>query len=126
VLGIWMAFHRFGPAMEVTNTQRRSLTESAQAVGNLQYRLSDGGVVVKGYMDYISSQLRRRYGSQLRLDQHELIASRANMDVQEVRSNLSEAQQMANAPEVSRAKAAGMLRWLAMLQQRLSGNRGSP
>jgi len=126
VLGIWMAFHRFGPAIEVTNAQRRTLTESAQAVGNLQYRLSDGGVVVKGYMDYISSQLRRRYGSLLRLDQHDLIASRTGLDVQEVRDSLNEARQMADAPQVSRAKAASMLRWLAKLQQRLSGNRGSP
>ena len=63
VLGIWLAFYRFGPAEDVSTLQRRSLTESAQAVGNLQYRLNDGGAVIRSYLEYIRSQLRRRYGS---------------------------------------------------------------
>jgi hypothetical protein len=126
VLGIWMAFHRFGPATEVTNTQRRTLTESAQAVGNLQYRLRDGGVVVRGYLEYMSSHLRRRYGSQLRMDQADQIAGRAGMDPEEVRRNLAEAQQMAVSTQLSSARAAASIRWLAKLQQRLSGNSSQP
>ena len=123
ILGIWMAFHRFGPAAEITTTQRRSLTESAQAVGNLQYRLRDGGTVVRSYLDYINSQLRRRYGSFLRLDQSEQIANRSGMNVDEVRSQLQEAQRMCESAEMPAAKVAAMLRWLARLQQRLAGNR---
>jgi hypothetical protein len=123
ILGIWMAFHRFGPAVDVSNTQRRSLTESAQAVGNLQYRLRDGGTVVRSYLDYMSSQLRRRYGSALRLDQPDAIANRAGMNVQEVRDQLHEAEVMAQSSQLSATKTAAMLRWLATLQQRLSGNR---
>ena len=123
ILGIWMAFHRFGPALYVTNSQRRSLRESAQAVGNLQYRLRDGGIVVRGYLDYMTSRLRRRYGSLLRLDQPEQIASRAGMDVDEVRAQLHEAHLMAESGQLSSAKTAAMLRWLAKLQQRLEGIR---
>ena len=123
ILGIWMAFHRFGPALYVTNSQRRSLTESAQAVGNLQYRLSDGGIVVRSYLDYMTSRLRRRYGSLLRLDQPEQIANRAGMDVEEVRAQLHEAHLMAESGQLPSAKAAAMLRWLAKLQQRLEGIR---
>lgn len=123
VLGIWMAFHRFGPAQDVTTVHRRSLSESAQAVGNLQYRLNDGGAVVRSYLDYMSSQMRRRYGSFLRLDQADQLANRSGMDVEEVRTNLREAQIMAESSQLSPAKAAGMLRWLARLQQRLAGNR---
>ena len=123
ILGIWMAFHRFGPALYVTNSQRRSLTESAQAVGNLQYRLSDGGTVVRSYLDYMTSRLRRRYGSLLRLDQPEQIANRAGMDVEEVRAQLHEAHLMAESGQLPSAKAAAMLRWLAKLQQRLEGIR---
>ena len=125
ILGIWMAFHRFGPALYVTNSQRRSLTESAQAVGNLQYRLSDGGIVVRSYLDYMTSRLRRRYGSLLRLDQPEQIANRAGMDVEEVRAQLHEAHLMAESGQLPSAKAAAMLRWLARLQQRLEGIRES-
>lgn len=121
ILGIWMAFHRFGPALYVTNAQRRSLKESAQAVGNLQYRLRDGGIVVRSYLDYMTSRLRRRYGSLLRLDQPEQIANRAGMDVEEVRAQLHEAHLMAESGQLSSAKAAAMLRWLAKLQQRLEG-----
>lgn len=123
ILGIWMAFHRFGPALYVTSSQRRSLRESAQAVGNLQYRLRDGGIVVRGYLDYMTSRLRRRYGSLLRLDQPEQIANRAGMDVEEVRAQLHEAHLMAESGQLSSAKTAAMLRWLAKLQQRLEGIR---
>ena len=123
ILGIWMAFHRFGPALYVTSSQRRSLKESAQAVGNLQYRLRDGGIVVRGYLDYMTSRLRRRYGSLLRLDQPEQIAIRAGMDVEEVRAQLHEAHLMAESGQLSSTKTAAMLRWLARLQQRLEGIR---
>jgi hypothetical protein len=118
-----MAFHRFGPATDVSNAQRRTLTESAQAVGNLQYRLRDGGVVVRGYLEYMNSHLRRRYGSQLRLDQSAILAARAGMDPEEVQRNLMEAQQMAGSSQLTSARAASSIRWLARLQQRLSGNR---
>lgn len=123
ILGIWMAFHRFGPALYVTSSQRRSLKESAQAVGNLQYRLRDGGIVIRGYLDYMTSRLRRRYGSLLRLDQPEQIANRAGMDVDEVRTQLHEAHLMAESGQLSSARTAAMLRWLAKLQQRLEGIR---
>jgi hypothetical protein len=123
ILGIWMAFHRFGPALYVTSSQRRSLRESAQAVGNLQYRLRDGGIVIRGYLDYMTSRLRRRYGSLLRLDQPEQIANRAGMDVEEVKAQLHEAHLMAESGQLSSAKTAAMLRWLARLQQRLEGIR---
>jgi len=125
VLGIWMAFHRFGPAVDVSTSQRRSLTESAQAIGNLQYRLRDGGASVRGYLDYMRSQLRRRYGSLLRLDQVEALASRAGMDANEVREKLNEAQAMAESSQLSAVRAAAMIRWLSHLHQRLLGSRGS-
>ena len=123
VLGIWLAFYRFGPAQDVSTLQRRSLTESAQAVGNLQYRLNDGGAVIRSYLEYIRSQLRRRYGSMARLDQPESLASRAGMDVAEVRLRLAEAERLADTHGLSREKTAATLRWLAEFQRRLSGVR---
>ncbi len=123
VLGIWLAFYRFGPAQDVSTLQRRSLKESAQAVGNLQYRLNDGGAVIRSYLEYIRSQLRRRYGSMARLDQPETLASRAGMHVDEVRTRLAEAQMLAETSGLSREKTAASLRWLAEFQSRLSGIR---
>lgn len=123
VLGIWLAFYRFGPAQDVSTLQRRSLTESARAVGNLQYRLNDGGAVIRSYLEYIRSQLRRRYGSMARLDQPESLASRAGMNVDEVRMRLAEAERLADTDGLSREKTAATLRWLAEFQRRLSGIR---
>ena len=123
VLGIWLAFYRFGPAQEDSTLQRRSLTESAQAVGNLQYRLNDGGAVIRSYLDYIRSQLRRRYGSIVRLDQPEALAQRAGMDVDEVRQRLAEAQILAETVDLSPDRTAASLRWLAAFLHRLSGTR---
>lgn len=123
VLGIWLAFYRFGPAQEVSTLQRRSLTESAQAVGNLQYRLNDGGAVIRSYLEYIRSQLRRRYGSIVRLDQPEALALRAGMNVDEVRDRLAEAQMLAETVQLSPDKTAASLRWLAAFQHRLCGTR---
>ena len=123
VLGIWLAFYRFGPAEDVSTLQRRSLTESAQAVGNLQYRLNDGGAVIRSYLEYIRSQLRRRYGGLVRLDQPESLAQRAGMNPDEVRTRLAEAQTLAETAGLSSESAASSLRWLTALQQRLSGNR---
>lgn len=123
VLGIWLAFYRFGPAEDVSTLQRRSLTESAQAVGNLQYRLQDGGAVIRGYLEYIRSQLRRRYGSIVRMDQPEALASRAGMDVEEVRTRLAEAQRLAESAQLSPEMTAASLRWLALFQRRLGGIR---
>lgn len=123
VLGIWLSFYRFGPAEEVSTLQRRSLTESAQAVGNLQYRLNDGGAVIRSYLEYIRSQLRRRYGSSVRLDQAESLANRAGMHVDEVRDRLAEAQMLAETAQLSPDKTAACLRWLAAFQHRLSRSR---
>ena len=123
VLGIWLAFYRFGPAEDVSTLQRRSLTESAQAVGNLQYRLNDGGAVIRSYLEYIRSQLRRRYGSIVRLDQPESLAHRAGWMSDEVRTRLAEAQTLAETVQLSSDKTASSLRWLAILQHRLSGTR---
>ncbi|MFN9721196.1 MAG: DUF4350 domain-containing protein [Planctomycetota bacterium] len=123
VLSIWMSFHRFGPAQDVATQQRRSLTESAEAVGNLQYRLRDGGGVIRGYLEYMRSQLRRRYGSLLRLEQPDQIANRSNLSAQEVQDQLTEAHRLARTPELSQARTAAMLRWLSGVQQRLSGKR---
>ncbi len=121
VLGLWFGFHRFGPAEISRSQHRRSLTDSAKATGNLLYRLNDGGAVVGGYLEYITSQLRRRFGNAVRLDQYETLASRAGLPVDEVQQQLKEAEAIAMSPSVSAARTAASLRWLAELQNRLAG-----
>lgn len=122
VLGVWMAFYRFGPPQEVTTSQRRSLTESAEAAGNLQYRLRDGGAVVRSYLEYLTNVLRRRYGSSVRLDQPERIAARTGLDPEDVRRRLDEANTLATKGSVSAVQAAGTVRWLSSLLMKLRGS----
>jgi hypothetical protein len=122
VLGIWLAFQRFGPAEEVTTVQRRSLSESAEAVGNLQYRVRDGGTVVARYLDFISSQMRRRFGGAVRLDDPRSIASRTGLNQTEVATELEAARRLASEPGVSPGRAAQTLRWLARVNERLAGH----
>ncbi len=123
VLAIWMAFHRFGPAKYVMHSRRRTLTESAQSVGNLQYRLRDGGTIVANYLEYMNSQLRRRYGSLLRVDDTAALARRSGMEEQEVSQNLQRAKELVSRRRVSSAEASRSIRWLCRLMQGLSGIR---
>jgi hypothetical protein len=127
VLAIWMSFHRFGPAKYVMDSRRRTLTESAQSVGNLQYRLRDGGTIVGNYLEYMNSQLRRRFGSLLRVDDTAALARRSGMEEQEVRENLQKAKELVSRRRVSSAEAARSIRWLSRLMQGLNGIRtGTP
>lgn len=121
VLGIWLAFHRFGPASETIQVNRRSLQESAEAGGNLQYRLSDGAAAIRSYLDFLRSQLRRRFGSSVRLEDPKSIAGKARLDVEEVTASLSEATRLANVNKLSASGAANSIRWLSRLQLRLFG-----
>lgn len=121
LLGLWYGFHRFGPARITQRAQRRSLQDTARAVGNLQFGLRDGGTVVRGYLEYLRSQLRRRYGGTVSLEHSDALALRTGMDADEIRASLQEAERLALSPGVSPAKAAASLRWLSELQSRLAG-----
>ncbi len=119
VLCIWMGFHSFGPAHPARRRERRSLNDSARATGNLQYRLKDGGIVVRTYLDYLNSQLRRRLGGAVGLDDYELIALRTGLPSDEVRVQLETAEKLSLSSSVSSSEAAASVRWLASLRARL-------
>lgn len=125
VLGGWYGFHRFGPARQVPSAQRRNLTDSAIAVGNLQSRLSDGGPVIHQYLEYVTHQLRRRYGRSLRLDDADDLAPHCGLPADRLRSQLARADDLQNSRAVSPAHTAGCIRWLARLKQRLVDKSGS-
>jgi hypothetical protein len=126
MLAVWMAFHRFGPAVDHHLHLRRSLCESAEAVGNLQFRLQDGGAVVRSYLDYLRSSLRRHIGSAVRLENAEDLARRTGMPLQEIREKMDAAQRLAHTSGVAPAQAADTIRWLTELQRKLlAGTRKS-
>ena len=119
VLAAWMGFHRFGPAQDDKQTTRRTLTESAQAVGNLQYRSHDAGAVVGSYLDYLNSRLSRIYGTSVRLDDTPTLALRTGTSEARIREIIQRAQSMAGAKKVNAADAASAIRQLSELSDRI-------
>lgn len=119
VLSIWLAFHRFGPTLVVQVAPRRSLTESAEAIGNLQYRLPDGGPLVGSYLGYLQGLLRKRFGAQVRLDDAAALARRTGLEEDVIRAELQRAIKLAGQPRTTIAVAAATVRWLCRLQSRL-------
>ncbi|MCA9035169.1 MAG: DUF4350 domain-containing protein [Planctomycetaceae bacterium] len=120
LLSLWFGFHRFGPATAVSDYRRRSLTDAAESTGTLYSQLNDGGGVVRGYLEYIRSQLRRRFGGMVRLEDYDAIAQRSGLPVEQVRDQIRRAEQIASSGQVSPAVAATSLRWLATLHNKLS------
>jgi hypothetical protein len=126
MLAVWMAFHRLGPAVDNNLHRRRSLCESAEAVGNLQFHLQDGGAVVRSYLDYLRSSLRRHLGSAVRLENSEDLARRTGMPQQEIREQMEAAQRLAHTSGVAPGQAADTIRWLTELRRKLlAGTRKS-
>lgn len=119
LLVAWAGWYRFGPARKIPVQQRKSMTASAQALGNLQYRTHHGGQVVAAYLDYIGLQARRRSASRDLLDQPELLARRTGLPVPEITRQLSAARELARTGLASRTRAAHSIRWLARLRQKL-------
>ncbi len=115
----WFGFHRFGPAEHEDESERRSLVESAQAVGNLVYRTGDGGSIVRSYLHYLQSRLRQMYGGSVRLEDSESLGSRTGIPQGEIEAKIKECKMQAKAAKVAVADAADSVRWLSRLQQSL-------
>lgn len=121
VLSIWLAFHRFGPAQQDLQHQRRSLTETAAAVGNLQYRIGDGGSLVAARLEYLRGQLRRRFGSVVTLQNLPSLARVSGLSLEEISTRLSLAEAQARQTRLPLSEATATIRWLGQLQQSLLG-----
>ena len=121
-LALWLGFHRFGPAEQDLRLQRRSLTETARAVGNLQYRSSDGGALVSARLDYLRGQLRRRYGSAVSLQNRASLTRLSGLTAEEVSSRLNLAERQSDHPRLPVSDAAVTIRWLSQLQQAVLGS----
>lgn len=121
-LSLWLGFHRFGPAEQDLRLHRRSLTETARAVGNLQYRSGDGGALVSARLDYLRGQLRRRYGSVVSLENRASLTRLSGLTSEEVSAQLNLAERQSSHPRLPVTQAAVTIRWLSQLQQALLGS----
>ncbi len=123
ILAGWFGFHRFGPPKRINTFQRRSLTESAMAVGNLHFRTSSGGEAVHCYIEYMKTQLQRMFGSSLRLNDAKGIALRTGLEPDEVQNRINNACSLDGASSATASQAASAIRDLSELLELLTGNR---
>ncbi|MCR9198952.1 MAG: hypothetical protein NXI04_09935 [Planctomycetaceae bacterium] len=124
VLAGWFGFHRFGPAEPDTAAERRTLTESASAVGNLFFRTHSGGEAVARYLDYVRSRIQEQFGSSVRLEDTKLIARRCGLEPDDVRERVDQAIGLSGSRSTTPPQAATAIRQLSDVMKRLSGARG--
>jgi hypothetical protein len=117
----WYGFHRFGPAIRTNLKERRSLTDSAIAVGNLQFRSQGSAASVKSYLDYLKSRLRYLFAGTVRLEDHAALAHRTGLQTEDIAQRISEAERIVYTGESQPAQAAAVIRRLADIHQRLTG-----
>lgn len=120
VLAAWWGFHRFGPAQRSRVLERRSLTESAAAVGTLYQRTGSGSHIVRMYLEYVSTRLKSLVGPNATLEDYRIIALRARLPEAEVKSRISDAV-AASRQKTTNVQAATCIRDLARLLAQLSG-----
>ena len=123
ILAGWFGFHRFGPPKRVTTFERRSLTESAMAVGNLHFRTSSGGEAVHCYLEYMKTQMLQKFGSSMRLDNTKMIALRSGLAPNDVHQRIVNASSLDGARSTTASQAASAIRDLSELLDLLTGNR---
>ncbi|GEM_PF-319128 len=123
VLAGWLGFHRFGPAKRDNRFRRRSLTESASAIGNLYFRTQSGAEVVHSYLEYVKSHLQRMFGNGVRIDSSQAIATRTGLEANEVKRRVDNAIRLSGTKSTSAAQAASAVRDLSEILGRLTGTR---
>ncbi len=117
VLMAWAGFHRFGPPLRERAQYRRSLAQSAQAVGNLQFSANDGGTSVRQYLDWFTEEVRQRYGHTRLLEHPAQLARQVGLEEDQVKEALDDARLCANRPKVSQSETAAAIRRLATIHE---------
>ncbi len=123
LLAGWFGFHRFGPAKQDLSVQRRSLTESAAAVGNLHFRTGSGNEAVRNYVEYMKTQLQKMFGRSVHLTDTATIAARCGMEAADVERRVRRATVLANDRSGNTSQAADAIRDLSEILNRLQGIR---
>ena len=117
----WYGFHRFGPPVRSRTAERRSLTESAVAVGNLQFRAQGGAASVKSYLDYLRNRLRHLFSGTVTLDDYTALAHRTGVPVEDIRQHITEAVNLSKSSHCPPGQAAAVIRRLAEIHGKLTG-----
>lgn len=119
ILIAWLGYEQFGPHRKRSRTGRKSLTDAAEALGNLQFRSKNGAQVLARYYDYVMMHARRGSGQMTNLQSSEWLAGRTGLPIDEVKSYMTRIETILKTGQETPANVASMIRWLANIQQRL-------
>ena len=121
LLAGWFGFHRFGPTQRIDTSQRRTLSESATAVGNLHYRTDSGSEAVRTYLEYVKTQLQKMFGRTVHLTDTAVIAARTGLSADDVSDRIRIAVELSRCTPATPPQAAAAIRGLSELLSRLHG-----
>jgi hypothetical protein len=102
--------------------RRRSLTEHAEALGNLHFKAGSGSRVVASYLEYFRQELRLTHE---RSREAQAIAERARVDTDSVKHVLTQADRAAKNQNLDPAKAAWLVKSLANLKEKAERLKGA-
>ena len=122
---LWRGFYRFGPVANYEQPTRRSLTDSARAMGSLQFRSLGKGASVGKYRNYLLSLIRRQFGRGKSLQADEALARRTGMQLSTLRSCLELSEQVSVKRNCSPAAAARLIHDLAEIRAAFSSTRNA-
>ena len=112
VLFGWMVSRRFGPLRRRGRTERRSLVEHAEALGNLHFKVQTGASLLGSYLEYFGRDLGLRYRTGSKGRQLEDVRARGKDE----RETIARAIRAAKSRNLDPARVASVIRSLAALR----------
>lgn len=126
VLFGWWGSRRFGPAEEINVTHRRSISEHAEALGTMHYKVGSGDCALQWYFEYFRKKLRLDSIAMTGQEESAVLARQAGVDESEVVELLNRVNENIERRVPSSATAAALIRSLARLKNRISRSSTQP
>ncbi len=119
LLVAWLGYEQFGPHRKRGKAGRKSLTDSAEALGNLQFRTKNGAQIVERYFEYVAMNARRSSGQLANLHSLDWLAARTGLPIEEVKTQMARIGNVLKSGSETPSNVSSIIRWLAIVQQRL-------
>lgn len=118
---VWHGNRRFGGVLPESMPERHDITEHTSALGNLYYKVGDGRVVLRAYLDQLKNELRLKLqpGQDARVLSP--IVARTGQTVEQLSELFHIAETAASSPRLSRREAARLIRRLSLLRRQDEG-----
>jgi Domain of unknown function (DUF4350) len=120
VLFAWMVSRRFGPIESRGRSERRSLVEHAEGLGNLHFRVGTGSRLVASYLEYFRRELGLQYRS---AEATPALESRGKNGGSEA---IARALRAAKSPGLDRGRVAAIISSLAKLRAAPDSRKSRP